>query len=268
MYNRIFYYLIRPHRAIQKIVSKIQNFYKKKNYNLNLFETEQNDFYKKYNLVREKGVANIKNIQNKYQFLKDEMSSEHHFFFSCLSIGKNYKIKNILEIGTYDGKNAFLLSNLFEHSSVYTIDLKNDHDQFINFYNRANKLEQFIHKRNKILSMSKNITFIEQNSIRLYNSSKRYDLIWIDGAHGYPTVCLDIINSLRLINDNGIIMCDDVFINNIKSDKMYRSIAAYETLTELKNEKIIKFDLIYKRLDVENNYDESNRKFVAIITKL
>ena len=47
MYNRIFYYLIRPHQAIQKIVLKIQNFYKKKNYNLNLFETEQNDLYKK-----------------------------------------------------------------------------------------------------------------------------------------------------------------------------------------------------------------------------
>ena len=63
-------------------------------------------------------------------------------------------------------------------------------------------------------------------------------------------------------------MCDDVFINRIKSDKIYQSNASHETLLELKSENIINFELIYKRLDVENNYDETKRKFVAIITKL
>ena len=268
MYNRIFYYLIRPHQAIQKIVLKIQNFYKKKNYNLNLFETEQNDLYKKYNLVREKGVTNIKNIQNKYQFLKDEMSSEHQIFFSSLSLLENLEIKEILEIGTWDAKNAFLLSVLFKEAKIDTIDLKKDHEIFKDSYNRSNKVEKFVKLRDEIISMEKRICFKELNSLRLYDYKKKYNLIWIDGAHGYPVVCMDIVNSLKLINTNGIIMCDDVFINKIKSDKIYQSTASYETLVELKKENIIDFDLIYKRLDVENNYDKTKRKFVAIITKL
>ena len=49
---------------------------------------------------------------------------------------------------------------------------------------------------------------------------------------------------------------------------MYNSVAAFETLVELKKENIIDLELIYKRLGVENNCDEKNRKFVAIFKKL
>jgi len=54
--------------------------------------------------------------------------------------------------------------------------------------------------RNNILKKSKSIKFLEKNSINLINANKKYDLIWIDGAHGYPVVCADIINSLHLLN--------------------------------------------------------------------
>ena len=63
-------------------------------------------------------------------------------------------------------------------------------------------------------------------------------------------------------------MCDDVFINKIESDKIYKSTASFETLEELKRENIIDYELIYKRLDIENNFDITKRKFVAIVTKL
>ena len=61
-------------------------------------------------------------------------------------------------------------------------------------------------------------------------------------------------------------MCDDVFINQIDSDKMYSSNAAYETLSELKKEGLINIDFIFKRLDSDNNCLEEKRKFVAIIS--
>jgi predicted O-methyltransferase YrrM len=105
------------------------------------------------------------------------------------------------------------------------------------------------------------------NSLDLINYNQEFDLIWIDGAHGYPVVCIDIINSLRLINDGGIIMCDDIFINNIQSDKMYKSTAAFETLNELATEKIIDYKLIYKRLDTINNCNKLNRKFIGVFKK-
>ena len=88
----------------------------------------------------------------------------------------------------------------------------------------------------------------------------------IDGAHGYPVVCMDIVNSLKLLNFNGIIMCDDVFINQIKSDRIYQSTATFETLEELKNENIIDYKLIYKRLNKENNFSAKSRKYVAVVS--
>ena len=189
------------------------------------------------------------------------------FFFSGLSLS-NARIEKILEIGTHDGKNSLLLSLLFNNAEIDTVDLPQTSKNFIQFYNRENKLDDFIKSRNEILKINNKIKFIERNSINLLNSNKKYDLIWIDGAHGYPVVCIDIINSLKLINTNGIIMCDDIFINNIKSDKMYKSTAAFETIDELAMEKIIDYKLIYKRLDAINNCDTSNRKFVGVLKKI
>ena len=157
---------------------------------------------------------------------------------------------------------------LFNNAEIDTVDLPQTSKNFIQFYNRENKLDDFIKSRNEILKINNKIKFIERNSINLLNSNKKYDLIWIDGAHGYPVVCIDIINSLKLINTNGIIMCDDIFINNIKSDKMYKSTAAFETIDELAMEKIIDYKLIYKRLNAINNCDTSNRKFVGVLKKI
>ena len=44
-----------------------------------------------------------------------------------------------------------------------------------------------------------------------------YDLIWIDGAHGYPIITIDIVNSLRIINPKGIILCDDIYLAGLKN---------------------------------------------------
>ena len=254
---------------IHKIKNKIKKLFYKYKYKNNFFKSYQNKIFYKFNLNRNLGVAKIKSIKNKYNFLASrKMSSEHEVFFASMSLNFSIKIKKILEIGTFDGKNAFLLSLLFKDAKIETIDLKKDDYNFKNFYNRKNQLFEFINLRNNILSLNKKIVFKEFNSINLFNSDKKYDLIWIDGAHGYPIVTIDIINSLRLINKNGIIMCDDVYFDKIKSDKMYKSNAAIETLTELKKEKIINYDLIFKRLDINNNFDVNKRKYIAIIKKI
>ena len=198
------------------------------------------------------------------------MSSEHEVLFSSLSVIKNQKISDILEIGTFDGVNSFLLSNLFPKSNVDTIDLHETDEDFINFYDRKNKIKDFINNRNKVLVKNSNINFFHLNSLKLLNHKKKYDLIWIDGAHGYPTVSIDIINSLNMIKDNGIILCDDVVVNlnHLNSDRMYSSIASFETLSALQKQNLIKFNLIYKRLNAEDNCIENKRKFIAFVKKI
>tara|TARA_Y100001970_G_C14077642_1_gene772908 strand:+ start:187 stop:1041 length:855 start_codon:yes stop_codon:yes gene_type:complete len=265
--------LAKPHKIPLKIFRKINYYFKLKRYNQSLFEKEQNNIFESLSLNREKGIENLNIIKknlNLHLNDKRDMSSEHEVIFSSISLNNNLLINDILEIGTYDGYNALLLSKLFPNSKIDTIDLPEDNDDYINIYNRKNKIKEFINQRNNYLSKNNNIKFLPLNSLKLLNHKKKYDLIWIDGAHGYPVVCIDIINSLNLVNNKGIIMCDDVYtnLNYINSDKIYNSIAAYETLNELQKQNLIKFKLAYKRLSPKNNFIENARKFVAIITKV
>jgi predicted O-methyltransferase YrrM len=259
--------LIKPHKIPYKIINRILILYQRKIYDFNKFQKEQNSIFEYFNLDRDNALHKLAKVREEYPFLNRSMSSEHEVFFSAVSLS-NLKINKILEIGTHDGKNSLLLSLLFKNAEIETIDLPNKSKDFIKFYNREDKLDEFIKSRNEVLSKNDKIKFIEINSINFFNSDKNYDLIWIDGAHGYPVVCIDIINSLRNISSNGIIMCDDIFVNKIKSDKMYESTAAFETLNELAKEKIIDYKLIYKRLDCINNCDKLNRKFVGVFKKL
>ena len=263
---------IRPHKIPKKIFNKLNYYFNSKKYDQNFFEKEQNDIFKYFGLNREEGIKNLILLKKNLNFnlINSSMSSEHEVFFSSLSLSKNKSITDILEIGTYDGFNALLLSDLFPNSNIDTIDLPENDDDFINFYSRKDKVDDFVQYRNIILSKNENINFFPLNSLKLLNHKKKYDLIWIDGAHGYPMVCIDIINSLHLLKENGLILCDDIFLklNQINSDKMYHSIASYETLNELKKNNLINFRLIYKRLNPKSNFIESKRKFIAIASKI
>jgi predicted O-methyltransferase YrrM len=259
--------LLTPHKIPLKIFNRIFFSYLKKNYKYDVFEKEQNKIFEDFTLNRNNGLKKLELIKEKYTIFNRNMASEHECVFSSLSIS-NRKINTILEIGTFDGVNSFLLSLLFDKAQIETIDLESNTDDFKKFYNRSDTINEFVSSRNAVISKSNRITFKEMNSIKLYNSDKKFDLIWIDGAHGYPIVCIDIINSLNLLNEGGLVMCDDIYTNKITSDKMYYSNAAIETLRELANEKIIEYKLIYKRLDVENNFNKDQRRFIGIFKKI
>ena len=270
--NRILQNLKKPFEIPKKIIKKIIFLISLKKYNQKIFEIKQENIFNSLDLNREQGTQNLNKILDNASFDLDDnkgMSSEHEVLFSSLSLKKNIKIVDILEIGTFNGFNALLLSRLFPLAKIDTIDLPEKDPDFINYYNRKFSIQNFIKKRNNYILQSKNINFLEFNSIKLLNHKKKYDLIWIDGAHGYPTVCIDIINSLKLINEGGLILCDDIYCNlkNEDLDRMYISNASYETLNELQKQNLINFKLIYKRLSPESNCVKRNRKFIAIVNK-
>jgi len=63
-------------------------------------------------------------------------------------------------------------------------------------------------------------------------------------------------------------MCDDVYEKrHSNEDKMYNSIASYETLKSLEKENLIKLNLFYKRLKAINNYDKKKIKYIAVFQK-
>ena len=270
--NKIFYNLKIPHKIPKKILNKLNYYFSYKKYNQNFFEKEQNEIFKYFGLNRQEGVKKLILIKKDLNFKSRNsgMSSEHEVIFSSLSLNSNKSLTDILEIGTFDGYNSLLLSNLFPNSNIDTIDLPETDEDFINYLIIKDNVSKFIQERNIILSKNKNINFFSLNSLKLLNYKKKYDLIWIDGSHGYPVACIDIINSLHILKENGLILCDDVLLklNHSNSDRMYGSIATYETLNELKKQNLIDFRLVYKRLSAKYNCIEKRRKFVAIVSKM
>ena len=82
-----------------------------------------------------------------------------------MSLNKSRSINEILEIGTFDGFNALLLSKLFKKKNIDTIDLPENDENFINFYDRKNKINKFIQDRDNILSKNEDIKFFTLNSL-------------------------------------------------------------------------------------------------------
>ena len=256
--------LFSVHKIPKKIYSKIKSYNRFKRYDEDQFILKQDDSFSSLGLNRSYGLKKLIEIKKEYPFIQQEMSSEHQTLFASLSISKSFK--NILEIGTYDGTNAFLLSKLFPNSNILTIDLDDEDNNFVNSYDRNESVADFCKKRDKILNKSRNIYFKKTNSLKLIFNNDKFDLIWIDGAHGYPVVTSDIVNSIRLLNSGGIIMCDDVWKSTPNNqDSMYSSIASFETLTSLSEAKIINFKLVYKRLSRIHNYIKENIKYIGFI---
>lgn len=265
MLNKLFIYILSlPYRIIYKIYRELSVL----TYNSAKFITAQNELFFEINLDRSSALEKLYQIRKQNNLPQMPMASEHEVIFSALSL--RYKPKKILEIGTYDGSNALLLSHLFQDSIITTIDLPDDDNLFKDTYNRndPNFLSKFISYRNTNLNKSQNIKFQQFNSIELYKKKEEFDLIWIDGAHGYPYVTIDIINSLRLINQNGIIMCDDIWKTKpFTQDKIYTSVAAKETLDVLAENSFLNNYYFFKRLDKKNNSVNSERKYISLSFK-
>ena len=189
------------------------------------------------------------------------MYSEHLIIFAAIS-ETNLKIKNILEIGTFDGKTATILARLFPDSDIKTIDLSDNDPIFINTYARKNNPKEFIKKRNTLLSRFKSINFLQINSLELSLKNKlpKQDLIWVDGAHGYPIVVSDITNAIGLMHQESILMCDDIFKRTTKYDSLYVSTAGFETLSAFRDSNILETHYFSKRIGRKFN---SKYKYVS-----
>jgi predicted O-methyltransferase YrrM len=251
---------------INLLLRRIKKVYQIKNYNFEFYKTKQNQIYKKNKLSRLLGIKKLINVLD-YLSISSKRIEEHQIILSAISVIKpNYK--NILEIGTFDGQNSLILSNLFKHAKIHTIDLKIDNSypsHFFKGYVRNNKLFQNV--RNNNIRNNKNIKFKNLNSLKLLKFKNIfYDLVWIDGNHTNPYVTVDIINSLRLTKKSSIILLDDVVNKNFKSSNFVNQDSLI-TLTKLQEQKLLKFDLFFKNLESHKNYSEIIRKHIAFIKK-
>jgi predicted O-methyltransferase YrrM len=243
----------------------------------NIYKRSQSQFkiqdekFSEWNFDRKQAMSKIDTVlQELYQENYSEnngMWSEHLVIMAAISSQPN-EIRNILEIGTFDGQTARILSKLFPESEITTIDLPQnivDTKEIYKYAHEGNKLQS---QRINNLKGCSNVRFVEINSLSLINENSKFDLIWVDGAHGYPIVAIDLINSLRIVTPHGYVMCDDVYDFTYSNDSEYRSTGDYETLIALSEAGMIKYQLFLKRINRIYNYPKFRKKSVGVFQKL
>lgn len=229
---------------------------------------EQNLVFERMGFARQDAVKLLEETKLKEAKVKewkehnsqpDGMASEHLVLFAAIAV-REKKIKKILEIGTFQGKTTLLLSKLFPLATIETLDLSDEDIRRNKMYSYG--IEHFGIEK----TSSSNINFLTLNSLRLLDFSDFYDLIWVDGNHLSPYTVSDIVNSIRLLNRNGFVVCDDIYLKKpfIEKNADLSSIAIIRALAE---EGIINYDLILKRLGKRFNNVLSGRKYIAIIRR-
>lgn len=239
-------------------------------YNRSLLD-EQNKAFFNVGLDRDKGLKKLNSILEDIYGVnyseKRGMWSEHLIVFAAIATSDRV-VRNILEIGTFNGETARILSALFPLSQILTIDLPFSEMKKTKMYEYETKNSQLILKRSKNLKFLSNVKFLEQNSLMLINTTESFDLIWIDGDHSYPVAAIDIANAVRMLNRDGIGICDDVYLDAREGQMDGRSKASIETLKSLNNAGLISYNLVRKRIGKYFNFPEFNKKYLGIYKKV
>lgn len=230
---------------------------------------KQNEVFSSLGLDRSLALVKLNKVLEELYGItfneKNGMWSEHLVLFAAFSEGRS-DIHTILEIGTFNGETAKILSRLFPNSLITTIDLPRSEISKSKIYSYETKNDIVISKREKNLKLAPNVKFKEMNSLELIRHESKYDLIWIDGDHSYPTAAIDISSAVRLLTKNGRAICDDVYLYSSAQGKNGRSVATIETLRALNDANLINFELVKKRLGYFFNSPKNFRKFLGVIT--
>ena len=144
------------------------------------------------------------------------------------------KPKNFLEIGVFHGVTSRnvcdLLNSIHGNNFKFTgIDIFSNEtdlvkDEFIPQTKFSNPLKTIYYKylirldpyspesvKKLLKKYKKNISIIKGNSNKILAemTSEKFDYVFLDGGHKYETVLKDLKFLTKIIENNGIILCDD-----------------------------------------------------------
>jgi len=142
----------------------------------------------------------------------------------------------LLEIGTYDGINSRILSDLMPGLRVTTFDLPPIDIRILAHNPSAvdkGILKQLYKDRIRNTS-SERIRYIEASSTNISDYDiGAVNIIWVDGDHTFPQVAFDISASLGLVKNShmSLLFCDDVYPTH--ADPTFQCLTTIEKDTDL-----------------------------------
>jgi predicted O-methyltransferase YrrM len=191
----------------------------------------------------------------------DDMFSEHLVLLAALAL-RHRGACRVLEIGTYDGRTALVLAELFPDAEIVSVDLPAADPVYGESY-QFSRATDFEERRAAVLRRCPRVRFVARNSLGLvHEPGGAYDVVWVDGDHQFPVIAVDLANAVRLLRPGGYLLCDDVFVARTRRSSIYLSDAAHRSLGALRDAGLIETPTyLYKRLGTPH---QSPRKFVAI----
>jgi len=197
------------------------------------------------NIIKKTGLVNlITKIFNKnyifkllfFNIYKKRLSKfKNNRYSNIFIIIKKNKCRTFLEIGTYDGNNAFKMIKTAQKNwpkdqiEYYGFDLFEDFmmiDKDKEFFQEKNLMFSSKYIQNFLSKMGANIFLYKgytKDTLPLFlreikNKKKIFDLIFIDGGHSIETIENDWNYVKKLMDNNTIVLFDDYYITKEKEN--------------------------------------------------
>lgn len=199
----------------------------------------------------------------------DPASDSVHWLIAAAVSVSGSDIRNVLEIGTFNGAFTECLSRLFPDARIVTCDLEDEDDEFRNSYDRStqSELSSFISVRNAHLDRP-NVTFKQVSSFFLPAVlTEKFDLVWVDGWHLNPDVSWDLCNAYHFLRPDGILMLDDVVVDEKHVVEGYVSSESHHAMQAIKTYTGSDVHYFMKRRDRSRQLFATDRKYVAVMRK-
>ena len=131
-----------------------------------------------------------------------------------------------LEIGIYDGEGIAMLAKKYPDKILYCIDpfIDDGCTTHISGVDKGGALVKIRDAALKNISDYKNIILFEVLSNKFNQHLPGIECILIDGDHSYEECCNDFELSMRLLNEGGLLIFDDMQVEGVSN-----SVKLFET---------------------------------------
>ena len=211
-----------------------------------------NNFLPNYKTKKKSKIIENEIYYNFKSYNKKEKWFCNNLYFLNNELKKLYNIRNILEIGSYEGRSCIFFCNFFKDAQITCVDTWSGSDEHLNI--KFNDIEKNFDQNILNHNIKNRINKIKNTSDNFFrHNEKKYDLIYVDGDHETEQVKKDIYNSWNNLNKEGYLLLDDYTWWWYKDLKKNPATAINNFIEDKLNEIDIKNLIIWKQVLIKKN---------------